>query len=43
MLYAPVLIFGGIEGVGYLCDPFPRAPHRRWWRWDVKEGHEDLS
>jgi hypothetical protein len=24
------LVFGGTEPVGSLCDPFSRAPHRRW-------------
>jgi GAG-pre-integrase domain len=27
----------------YVCDPFSRAPHRRWWRWDAEEGHGDPS
>jgi hypothetical protein len=26
-----------------LCDPFSRAPHRRWGRWDAEEGHGDPS
>jgi hypothetical protein len=26
-----------------LCDPFSRAPHRCWWRWDAEEGHRDPS
>jgi hypothetical protein len=31
--------------IRYLCDPFSRAPHRRFGfgRWDAEEGHIDPS